>query len=77
MHLLYDKQVELYGTTLLLFCKFEKIENLTTDSRLVGYKYNEPKNHLDKSEMQIGYKATELLKKMPKDDKELFLFEVK
>ena len=27
--------------------------------------------------MQIGDKATELLKKMPKDDKELFLFGVK
>ena len=77
IHLLYNKQVELYRTTLLSFCKFEQIEKLSTDSALVKFKYDETKNHLGKSKIQLGVKATQLLKNLSQDDKDLFTFGAK
>ena len=77
IHHLYNKQVELYRTTLLSFCKFEQIEKLSTDSALVKFKYDETKNHLGKSKIQLGVKATQLLKNLSQDDKDLFTFGAK
>ena len=39
MHLLYNKQVDLYRYTLISFCKFEEIAKLKSDSALVKFEY--------------------------------------
>ena len=72
IHLLYNKQVELYRTTLLSFCKFEEVEKLSNDSALVKFKYEETKNHLHKSKIELGVKATEIIKNFSQDDKDIF-----
>ena len=77
LHLLYNKQVDLYRNTLISFCNFEMIAKIESDSALVKFDYNNKKNQLDKSKINIGTKASKLLKSFSDDERSVFMFGVK
>ena len=72
LHLVYNKQVELYRTTLMAYCKFNVIEKLSTDSELVNFDYKKKENHMDKSMITLGVKATKLIKNLTDFRKSIF-----
>ena len=77
LHLLYNKQVDLYRNTLISFCNFEMIAKLGSDSELVKFDYKNKKNQLENSKITIGTKATKLTKKISEDDKKVFFFGIR
>ena len=46
IHLLYDKQVDLFRNTLLQFCKIEIIEKIKDDKELTNFEFSKSKNQL-------------------------------
>ena len=77
IHLLYNKQVDLYRTTLLAFCDFDKIARITSDSELVKFDYKKAENQLNKSKINVGVKATKLIKSISDDEKAVYTCGVK
>ena len=77
IHLLYNKQVELYRTILLSFCDFGQISMLSSDSELVKFDYRNEDKQLDKCKINVGEKTTKLLKNVSEDTKTVFMGGVK
>ena len=77
IHLLYNKQVELYRTTLMAYCKFDVIAKLSTDSELVKFDYKKKEYQMDKSKITFGVKATKSVKNISDLEKTAFICGVK
>ena len=77
MHLLYNKQVDLYRYTLISFCKFEEIAKLKSDSALVKFEYKKEENQLENLKINIGTKATKLSKQLSDDEMKVFMLGIK
>ena len=68
IHLLYDKQVDLFRTTLLHFCPLKKIEKLKTSDSLLSFDYKKSENVLPYNEFSIGNKTKRLVSEFPEND---------
>ena len=56
IHLLYDKQVDLFRNTLLQFCKIEIIEKIKDDKELTNFEFSKSKNQLSYDKIIVGIK---------------------
>ena len=77
IHLLYDKQVDLFRNTLLQFCKIEIIEKIKDDKELTNFEFSKSKNQLSYDKIIVGIKAKELITKFTNQERDVFLFGVK
>ena len=73
IHLLYDKQVDLFRGTLIHFCIFSKLKPLRNSVDLVNFEYKDKDNIKPLNEISIGIKATEFISHFSEQDKTLFL----
>ena len=77
IHLIYNKQIELYRTVLMHYCKFEKIEKLKNDYDLVHFDYKKKESQLDIKSISLGESAAKLMKYVPENEKALLKCGVK
>ena len=68
IHLLYDKQVDLFRNTLLQFCKIEIIEKIK-DKELTNFEFSKSKNQLSYDKIIVGIKAKELITKFTNQER--------
>ena len=61
IHLLYDKQVDLFRTTLIYFCHLEMIENCKFSQDLLGFDFEKSENILPFKDFSIGSNAKKLI----------------
>ena len=54
IHLLYDKQINLFQTTLIHFCPLDKIEKVKKSDTLLTFEYNKSENMLPNKDISIG-----------------------
>ena len=60
IHLLYDKQVELFQTALMYFCPLNKIQDLKDANSLLSFEYDKPKNILPLNQFSFGREAKKI-----------------
>ena len=77
IHLLYDKQIELYQTALMYLCPMDKIQNLKSADSLLSFDYNKAENVLPLNQMTIGTEAKKLISTFAESDRFVFLNGVK
>ena len=77
IHLMYDKQVELFQTTLLYFCPLKKIEELKDATSLLSFDYAKKENNLPLNDISIGREAKKIISGFAENDRALFLSGVK
>ena len=77
IHLLYDKQIELFQTALMYFCPLEKIQELKDADSLLSFEYDKPKNILPLKEFSVGRETKKILSSFPDNDQSVFLYGVK
>ena len=77
IHLLYDKQVELFQTALMYFCPLNKIQDLKNANSLLSFEYDKTKNILPLNQFSIGREAKKNLSSFPENDQTVFLYGVK
>ncbi|CAL4194638.1 unnamed protein product [Meganyctiphanes norvegica] len=77
IHLLYDKQIDLFRKTLLYFCHLEKIEMLKCSDTLLSFDYENKDNILPQTEFSIGRNAKKLISEFAENDKTVFLQSIK
>ena len=77
IHLLYDKQVELFRNTLLQFCKLKEIGKIKDDKELTNFDFNKAKNQLSYNKIIVGMKTKELISKITNQERDVFLCGVK
>ena len=77
IHLLYDKQVDLFRGTLLHFCVFSKIKPLRKSVTLIKFDYKHNDNVKPLDEISIGVAAKGIISKFSQQDKTVFLSGVK
>ena len=73
IHLMYDKQVDLYRSTLMHFCVFSKIETLKNSVELVAFDYKHKDNLKPIDEISLGVVAKKLISHFSQQDKMVFL----
>ena len=72
IHLLYDKQIDLFRTTLIHFCHLRKIEKLKTSDALLSFDYRKPENVLPYNEFSIGKMTKRLISDFSENNKVVF-----
>ncbi|CAL4189446.1 unnamed protein product [Meganyctiphanes norvegica] len=72
IHLLYDKQIELYRTTLIYFCRLDIIEKCKCNEDLLGIDFLDSENCLKLEEFSIGSNAKKLISDFVEKDKIFF-----
>ena len=77
IHLLFDKQVDLFRTTLLYFCHLDRLKILKLSEEFLAFDFEKSENILPVEEFSIGINATKLISGFEKCDKLLFLQSVK
>ena len=77
IHLLYDKQIELYRTTLIYFCRLYIIEKCKCNEDLLGIDFLDSENCLKLEEFSIGSNAKKLISDFVEKDKIVFLESIK
>ena len=77
IHLLFDKQVDLFRTTLIYFCHLDRLQRLRFSEELLAFDFEKPENILPVEEFSIGINAKKLISGFEECDKLLFLQSVK
>ena len=77
IHLLYDKQVDLFKGTLIHFCVFSKIKPLRNSLDLIKFDFKCKENIKPLNEISIGINAKEIISQFSEQNKLLFLSGVK
>lgn len=72
IHLLYDKQINLFQTTLIHFCPLDKIEKLKKSDTLLTFEYNKSENMLPNKDISIGIQTKKLIADFTDNDKTVF-----
>lgn len=77
IHLLYDKQIELFQNTIMHFCPLDKIQNLKDTRSLLSFDYYKKENILSLEEISIGIEAKKFVVGFSENDKTIFYHGVK
>ena len=77
IHLLYDKQVDLFRTTLIYFCRLEMIENCKFSQDLLGFDFEKSENILPFKDFSIGSNAKKLIQDFSENDRTVFMVSIK
>ena len=77
IHLLYDKQIDLFRTTLIYFCRLDEIEKCSFNNELLAFDYEKAANILPLKDFSIGRNTKRLVEKFSEDEAKMFLQAIK
>ena len=75
--MLYDKQIDVYRTTLIYFCKLELIENCKSSDDILSIDFSNSVTVLPYEEISIGSHARRLISDFREEDKIVFFESIK
>ena len=77
IHLLYDKQVDVFHTTLIYFCKLDLIENCKSSEDILSIDFSNSDTVLPYEEISVGSHARRLISDFREEDKIVFFESIK